>query len=77
MDGTQAVFVLTIIFMVVVLPLIVIMHYTTKWKATKGLSDDEQRMLEDLWKDSQTMQSRVNALETILDNEIPDWRKKL
>ena len=77
MDGTQAVFVLTIIFMVVVLPLIVIMHYTTKWKATKGLSDDEQRMLEDLWKDSQSMQSRVNALETILDNEIPDWRKKL
>jgi phage shock protein B len=77
MDGTQAVFVLTIIFMVVVLPLIVIMHYTTKWKATKGLSDDEQRMLEDLWKDSQSMQSRVNALETILDSEIPDWRKKL
>jgi phage shock protein B len=77
MDEIQAVFVLTIIFMVVVLPLIVIMHYTTKWKATKGLSDDEQRMLEDLWKDSQSMQSRVNALETILDNEIPDWRKKL
>jgi len=77
MDEIQAVFVLAIIFMVVVLPLIVIMHYTTKWKATKGLSDDEQRMLEDLWKDSQSMQSRVNALETILDNEIPDWRKKL
>ena len=77
MDGTEAVFVLTIIFMVVVLPLIVIMHYVTKWKATKGLSDDEQRMLEDLWKDSQSMQSRVNALETILDSEIPDWRKKL
>jgi phage shock protein B len=77
MDGGGAMFVLSIIFMAVVLPLIIIMHYTTKWKATKGLSDDEQRMLEDLWKDSQSMQSRVNALETILDNEIPDWRKKL
>jgi phage shock protein B len=77
MGGGQAFFVLAIIFMVIVLPLIIIMHYTTKWKATKGLSDDEQRMLEDLWKDSQTMQSRVNALETILDNEIPDWRRKL
>ena len=69
-------FVLAILFMVIVLPLVVIMHYTTKWKATKGLSDDEQRMLEDLWKESQAMQSRVNALETILDDEAADWRKK-
>ncbi len=53
------------------------MHYVTKWKATKGLSGDEQRLLEDLWKDSQTMQSRLNALETILDAEVPDWKKKL
>lgn len=75
--GGSAFFVLTIIFMTVVLPLIIVMHYTTKWKATKGLSDDEQKMLEDLWKDSQSMQSRVNALETILDGEVPDWRKKL
>jgi phage shock protein B len=70
-------FVIVIIFMTVVLPIIIVMHYVTKWKATKGLSNDEQRLLEDLWKDSQAMQSRVNALETILDGEVPDWRKKL
>ena len=69
-------FVLTIIFMVIVVPFIVIMHYSTKWKATKGLSDDEHRMLEDLWKESQAMQSRVNALETILDSQVPEWRKQ-
>jgi phage shock protein B len=55
---------------------VVIMHYMTKLKATKGLSEDEQRMLEDLWKEAQAMQSRVNALETILDHEAPDWRRK-
>jgi phage shock protein B len=76
MDGTDALFILAIIFMAVILPLVVIMHYTTKWKATKGLSDDERRMLEDLWNESQRMQSRVNALETILDHEAPDWRKR-
>ena len=69
-------FVLSLILLTVVVPFVVIMHYTTKWKATKGLSDDEHKMLEDLWKESQAMQSRVNALETILDNEVPDWRKK-
>jgi phage shock protein B len=76
MQMTTALFVLTIIFMTVIVPLFVIMHYTTKWKATKGLSDDEHQMLEDLWKESQSMQSRVNALETILDSEVPDWRNK-
>ena len=76
MNVTTAVFVLTITFMTVVVPFIVIMHYTTKWKATKGLSDDEHRMLEDLWNESQAMQSRVNALETILDSQVPDWRKQ-
>ena len=76
MPPTMMLFVLTIVFMVIVLPFIVIMHYSTKWKATKGLSDDEHRMLEDLWKESQAMQSRVNALETILDGQVPDWRKQ-
>ena len=76
MDATTGVFVITIVFMTVVLPFIVIMHYSTKWKATKGLSDDEHRMLDDLWKESQAMQSRVNALETILDGQVPDWRKQ-
>jgi len=70
-------FVLSIIFMTVVLPLLILMHYVTKWKATKGLSDDEQHLLEDLWKDSKNMESRLNALETILDDEVPEWRKKL
>lgn len=73
----EAIGTIAIIFMAAVLPLVIIMHYVTKWKATKGLSDDEQRMLEDLWKDSQAMQSRLNALETILDDQVPDWRKKL
>ena len=76
MPFTVAAFVLTVLFVTIVLPIVIVMHYMTKWKATKGLSDDEQRLLEDLWRDTQAMQSRVNALETILDDEVPDWRKK-
>ena len=70
-------FILLIVFMTVIMPIVIVMHYVTKWKATKGLSQEEQRLLEDIWKDTQAMQSRVNALETILDGEVPDWRKKL
>lgn len=70
-------FIITMVFMTVVVPIWMVMHYVTKWKATKGLSGDEQKLLEDLWKDSQAMQSRLNALETILDAQAPDWKKKL
>ena len=65
-----------ILFTICVLPLAIVMHYVTKWKATKGLSEPEERMLEDLWRDSQAMESRLNALETILDDELPGWRKR-
>jgi phage shock protein B len=70
-------FVLIIVLSVTIVPLIIVMHYTTKWKATKGLTDDEQRLLEDLWQDSLQMESRLNALETILDDEVPKWRSRI
>jgi phage shock protein B len=76
MQPSLSIFILALILLTIVVPVVVIMHYTTKWKAIKGLSDDEHKMLEDLWKESQGMQSRVNALETILDSEVPDWRHR-
>jgi phage shock protein B len=77
MTPSAGFFILAIVFMVVVMPFIVILHYVTKWKATKGLSSDEQRLLEELWKTSQAMDSRLNALETILSDEAPDWKKQV
>ncbi|MFK8015465.1 MAG: envelope stress response membrane protein PspB [Gammaproteobacteria bacterium] len=65
-----------ILFMVIVLPLVIVLHYTTKWKTAKGLSNEDEKMLEDLWESAQKMESRINALETILDNEVADWRKR-
>lgn len=76
MEFSVALFVITLVFLIVVMPFVVIMHYVTKWKATRGLSHDEQQLLEDLWKTSQSMDSRLNSLETILQDEVPDWRKK-
>lgn len=69
--------VVAILFMVLVLPLALTLHYVTKWKATQGLSTEEETMLETLWKDASHMESRINTLETILDHEVPDWRKRV
>ncbi|GAB4394491.1 MAG: envelope stress response membrane protein PspB [Kiloniellaceae bacterium] len=68
---------LGIIFLAVVAPIWIIAHYTTRWKATKALSSDEEQLLEELWKNSERMEQRINALERILDAEVTDWRKQL
>ena len=59
-----------------VIPLVIIMHYVTKWKSTKGLSGEEQQLLEELWQASERMESRINALETILDERPARWREE-
>ncbi len=73
--GTQL-FVLAIIFMSVVVPTAVVFHYMTKWKALKGLSAEEQQILEELWESNERMRSRIDALETILDDAAPDWKRR-
>jgi len=69
--------VLGILFLAVVAPVWIIAHYTTRWRATKALSSDEEQMLEELWKNSERMEQRINSLERILDAEVTDWRKQL
>ncbi len=65
-----------ILLLVVIAPLVIVLHYATKWKTAKGLSNEDEKMLEELWESAQRMESRINALETILDNEVADWRKR-
>ena len=69
--------VLGILFMVIVLPLFLILHYVTKWRESKGLTNSDASMLEDVWQGAQRMESRINALETILDEHAEGWRKKV
>ena len=69
--------VIAIILVTVVAPLVIVLHYVTKWRNGKSLSRDDEKMLEELWENAQRMESRINTLETILDDAVPDWRKKV
>lgn len=68
--------VIGILFMVIVAPLALILHYVTRWREAKGLSREDSRLLEELLQDTQRMESRINTLESILDDEVPQWRKR-
>lgn len=74
---SQFAMIICIIMVSVVLPLVVVLHYVTKWKDAKGLSREDEKMIEDVWDSAQKMESRINALETILDERAEDWRKKV
>ena len=65
-----------IIFIAVPAPLFIVLHFITKWKQSREISGGDEKMLEDLWMMSQRFEERLESLETILDSDLPDWRKK-
>lgn len=67
---------LLILLLVVVAPTWIVFHHITKWRDQKGLSADDEHMLEDLWRSARRMENRIVSLEAILDAEQPEWRKK-
>lgn len=67
--------VIPVLFITVVLPLWIIFHYVTKWKMSKGLSPEDEKMLSEVWESTNRMAERITTLERILDIESPNWRK--
>ena len=65
-----------IIFMVVVAPIWLVLHYRSKRQISQGLSAEEYRQLSDLSEAADQMTERIQSLEAILDAETPDWRNK-
>jgi phage shock protein B len=73
---TELVSIAAIVFLAVAAPLFIVLHFITKWKQTREISRDDEQMLEDMWMLSQRLEERLQALETILDDELPHWRTK-
>lgn len=65
-----------IVFVAIPVPILIVLYFVSKWKQTRELTSSDEAMLEDLWTSSQRLEERLEALETILDNDSPDWRRK-
>ena len=66
-----------IVFIAVPAPLFIVLYFITKWKQSREISGGDEKMLEDMWRLAHRLEERLESLETILDNELPDWRKKI
>ena len=77
MDGIViAFFVPTVIFMLVVAPAWLWMHYRHKQRTESALSEAERGELETLTLQAERMLERIDTLEAILDAQTPEWRAR-
>ncbi|MGB1027786.1 MAG: envelope stress response membrane protein PspB, partial [Rhodospirillaceae bacterium] len=47
-----------ILFLTIVAPLWILLHYLSRWRAGRGLSADDEKMLGDLWESAGRMEER-------------------
>jgi len=66
-----------ILFMVIVAPIWLVLHYRSKKQVSQGLSEEEYIQLSELSEMADKMSERIHTLEAILDAETPNWRSKL
>jgi phage shock protein B len=77
MDGiVVAFFVPTVLFLCIVAPTWIFMHYRSKQRASSELSEQERSELENLQVQAERMIDRIDTLEAILDSDTPGWRAR-
>ncbi|TKB46852.1 envelope stress response membrane protein PspB [Ferrimonas sediminicola] len=65
-----------LVFLFVVAPIWLILHYRSKRQLAQGLSEEEYQQLNQLLTRADKMSERIQTLEALLDQESPEWRTK-
>lgn len=69
--------------MLVVIPIIfiglpwLIMHYMTKWRAAPKITEEDERMLDEMYNLARRLEDRLNTVERIVAADHPDWKPGL
>jgi phage shock protein B len=64
-----------ILFAVIVAPIWIIAHYTTRWRMAKTLTPEDEKQFAELWQIAERMEERMGNIERILDAEAPAGEK--
>jgi len=66
---------ITIVFLVIVVPTWLGLHYSSTWRKSRTFSAEDEALLSDLHKSADKMETRLDSIERILDDEMPGWRR--
>ena len=77
MEPWELLFVPTVLFMVVVAPIWIVMHYRSLNRSTRSLTEEDRESIEHMLETVDKLTERIGTLESILDADHPDWRQKM
>ena len=76
MNPFEMLFVPMVLFMVIVAPTWIVMHYRSVNRSSSQLSEDDRQALEEMLVAVDQMADRIESLELILDADHPNWRQE-
>jgi len=77
MEFWKFLFVPTILFLVIVAPLWITMHYRSVNRSSRSLSLEDRESIEHMLETVDRLSERIGSLESILDADHPQWREQL
>jgi phage shock protein B len=54
-----------------------ILHYVTKWKQAPKMTDEDERLLDEMYNLARRLEDRLNTVERIVAADNPDFRAGL
>lgn len=75
MNLVEFLFVPTILFMLIVAPAWIGLHYRSVNRSSRGLNAEDRDNVERLLETVDTLSERIATLEALLDAEHGDWRE--
>jgi phage shock protein B len=76
MNPFEMLFVPMVLFMVIVAPTWIVMHYRSVSRSNSQLSEDDRQALEEMLVAVDQMADRIESLESILHADHPNWRQE-
>ena len=76
MEFWKFMFVPTILFLVIVAPIWITMHYRSVNRAARGLTREDRETVEHMLETVDKLTDSIEALESILDSDHREWRQQ-
>ena len=77
MQFWQFMFVPTILFLVIVAPIWIVMHYQSVKRSSRSLSAEDRESVEHMLETVDRLGERIATLESLLDADHPEWRTQV
>jgi phage shock protein B len=52
----------------------IILHYMSQWRRAKGISIEDENLLDDLHDTARRLDARLDSIERIIAADNPDWK---